>query len=301
MHIPDNFLSVPVWASLDVVTAPAFAIIARRAGKDLGDGSRIPMLGVMGAFVFAAQMINFPVGLGTSGHLVGGALLAYTLGPAAATVAMTAIIAVQALVFQDGGVLALGANVFNMGIAGVLAAWLPFRIWGGGSNRRIAIFVGAFLSVLVSAGLALSELLVSGVRMPGAVVLVSAGLFAVSALLEGAITVAVLGSIEKLNPVWRREPSASGGKMMAAVAIAAVLLVVAGFMLASTAPDGLQRLGSQLGLGGGSAFHAPLADYAVPVLSSIWLKRAAAGLAGLTLVFAACVIAGRLIRRQRSV
>ena len=300
MHIPDNFLSFRIWASLDVVTVPAFAIIARRAGRDLEEGSRIPMLGVMGAFVFAAQMINFPVGLGTSGHLVGGALLAYTLGPAAATVAMTAIIAVQALVFQDGGVLALGANVFNMAIAGVLAAWLPFRIWGGGSRRRIAVFVGAFLSVLVSAALALSELLMSGVRMPGIVVLVSVGLFAMSALLEGGITVAVLGSIEKLNPAWSRKPTASGGKTMAAVAAAAVLLVVAGFMLASTAPDGLQRLGLQLGLGGGSSFHAPLADYAVPALNSVWLKRAAAGLAGLTLVYAACVIAGRVIRRLRS-
>jgi cobalt/nickel transport system permease protein len=300
MHIPDNFLSVPIWASMDVVTVPAFAIIARRASRDLEDGSRIPMLGVMGAFVFAAQMINFPVGLGTSGHLVGGALLAYTLGPAAATVAMTAIIAVQALVFQDGGVLALGANVFNMAIAGVLAAWLPFRIWGGGRQRRIAVFAGAFLSVLVSAALALSELLVSGVRMPGIVVLVSVGLFAVSALLEGGITVAVLGSIEKLNPAWGRKPAASGGKTMAVVAAAAVLLVVAGFMLASTAPDGLQKLGLQLGLGGGPGFHAPLADYAVPALNSVWLKRAAAGLAGLTLVYAACVIAGRVIRRLRS-
>jgi cobalt/nickel transport system permease protein len=300
MHIPDNFLSVRVWASLDVVTVPAFAIIARRASRDLEDGSRIPMLGVMGAFVFAAQMINFPVGLGTSGHLVGGALLAYTLGPAAATVAMTAIIAVQALVFQDGGVLALGANVFNMAIAGVLAAWLPYRVWGGGPRRRTAVFLGAFLSVVVSAALALSELLVSGRRMPGIVVLVSAGLFAVSALLEGAITVAVLGSIEKLNPIWGRKPAASGGRTMAAVAVAAVLLAAVGFMLASTAPDGLQRLGSQLGLGGGSGFHAPLADYAVPVLNSVWLRRAAAGLAGLALVYAACLIAGRVIRRLRS-
>jgi len=75
----------------------------------------------MGAFVFAAQMINFPVGIGTSGHLVGGALLACTLGPAAACVVMSAILAIQALVFQDGGILALGPNVINMAIVGVLA------------------------------------------------------------------------------------------------------------------------------------------------------------------------------------
>src|SRR6266853_1536541 len=162
MHIPDNFLSTPVWVALDAISIPAAGLMVRRAGREMED-TRVPLMGVMGAFVFAAQMINFPVGLGTSSHLVGGALLAYILGPAAATVAMTAI-------------------------------------------------------------------------------------------------VAVLGSIEKLNPTWSRKPAASGGKTMAAVAAAAVLLAVAGFMLASTAPDGLQRLGLQLGLGGGSGFHAPLAD-----------------------------------------
>ena len=99
------------------------------------EDARIPLLGVMGAFVFAAQMINFPVGIGTTGHLVGAALLACTLGPASATVVMSAIIAIQALVFQDGGILALGANLFNMAVMGVLAGYLPYRLWGGGRLR----------------------------------------------------------------------------------------------------------------------------------------------------------------------
>ena len=123
MHIPDNFLSPPVWATLDAVAIPAVGLMVRQAGRQLDD-TRIPLLGVMGAFVFAAQMINFPVGIGTSGHLVGGALLAYTLGPAPAVLVMTVIIAIQAFVFQDGGVLALGANVFNMAVVGVLAGLL---------------------------------------------------------------------------------------------------------------------------------------------------------------------------------
>ena len=84
----------------------------------------------MGAFVFAAQMINFPVGIGTSGHLVGGALLAYTLGPAAACVAMSPILAIQALVFQDGGILARVPTPSTMAIARVLAGWLPFHLSG---------------------------------------------------------------------------------------------------------------------------------------------------------------------------
>src|SRR4051794_41854049 len=123
----------------------------------------------MGAFVFAAQMINFPVGAGTSGHLVGGALLACTLGPAAASVVMTAILAIQALVFQDGGVLALGANVLNMAAVGVLAGYLPYHLLGRGGGRRAAIFPGGALSVLAGGGVAVAGVRLSGGRVPGAV------------------------------------------------------------------------------------------------------------------------------------
>ena len=116
---------------------PPVAIVVRVAQRGFDD-AKVPLLGVMGAFVFAAQMINFPVGSGTSRHLVGGALLACTLGPLAAVVVMTAILAIQALVFQDGGILALAANVMNMAIVGVLAGYLPYHLWGrgGGGARR---------------------------------------------------------------------------------------------------------------------------------------------------------------------
>ena len=131
MHIPDGFLAAPVWVGLDAAAIPAAGFFVRRAQASF-DERRVPLLCVMGAFVFAAQMINFPVGVGTSGHLVGGTLLALTLGPSAATVVMTAILVVQALVFQDGGVTALGANVINMAVAGVWLGYLPVRLAGGG-------------------------------------------------------------------------------------------------------------------------------------------------------------------------
>src|SRR5258708_21704305 len=241
MHIPDNLLSTPVWATLDIVSAAGFGIIARHAGRRVED-SRIPLLGVMGAFVFAAQMINFPVGIGTSAHLVGGALLAYALGPSFAAVTMTAILAVQAFVFQDGGVLALGGNVFNMAIAGVLAAWLPYQLWGRGRLRKAAVLAGAFLSVIVSAVLAMTELIVSGQPIPGTMLLLSVGIFAISGLIEGAITLTVLQALERLNPGWVRKPEGSPRAMLVALAGFAVLLAAAGFLLASTAPDGIQRI-----------------------------------------------------------
>src|SRR5437899_7762671 len=168
MHIPDGFLSTPVWAAIDTAVIPAAGYIRRRA-QGASEGKKVPLLGVMGAFVFAAQMINFPVGGATSGHLVGSALLSYALGPAAASVVMIAILAIQSLVFQDGGILALGANVFNMAIAGVIAGYLPFHLWGSGKGRKAAIFLGGVLSVLVAALLAVSELLLSGIAISATV------------------------------------------------------------------------------------------------------------------------------------
>jgi cobalt/nickel transport system permease protein len=299
MHIPDNFLSTPVWASLDALSIPSVALLTRRAGRELDD-ARIPLLGVMGAFIFAAQMINFPVGIGTSGHLVGGALLACMLGAAPAALVMTAIIAIQAFVFQDGGVLALGANVFNMAIAGVLAGYLPIHLWGRTKFRKQAIFAGAFLSVMASASLALGELLISGIAMPRPVILISLALFAMSALIEGAITVAVVEAIEKLNPGLVQKTQPSSGRAIVAVGAAALLLGVVGFLMASSAPDGIQQIGVQLGLAAKTGFHAPLADYAVGYFESSWLRRASAALAGLLLIYAVCLGAGRWLGRQRS-
>jgi cobalt/nickel transport system permease protein len=208
VHIPDGFLSTPVWAALDAAAAPSVAYLVRRAQRGFDD-ARIPLLGVMGAFVFAAQMINFPVGVGTSSHLVGGALLAYTLGPAPAAVVMTAILGIQALVFQDGGVLAMGANVLNMAVFGVFAGYLPYHLFGGGRWRRTAIFAGGAFSVLVSAALALSELLLSRVPMPAAALGVTLAVFVLSAVLEGAITLAVVQALEAIQPSFVRKPSAA--------------------------------------------------------------------------------------------
>jgi cobalt/nickel transport system permease protein len=300
MHIPDGFLATPVWATLDVAAAPAVGYLARRAQQGL-EQSKVPLLGVMGAFVFAAQMINFPVGIGTSGHLVGAALLAYTLGPAAAGVVLTAILAVQALVFQDGGVLALGANVINMAIAGMLAGYLPMYLWGAGRRRRGAIFLGGFLSVLTSAVLALSELLLSGVAMPAAVLRISLGLFAISALLEGAITLAIVEALEAINPDFVRQPQRSGGRALMGAGLAAIFLAVVGVAFASTHPDGIWRLADMTGIAphAKALFAAPLADYQMGVLPSAWLRKAGAGLAGLGLIYGACVLCGRLLARQR--
>ncbi len=302
MHIPDGFLATPVWAALDAVSIPAVGYLARRAQRDLEE-SRAPLLGVMGAFVFAAQMINFPVGIGTSGHLVGSALLASTLGPSAAAVVMTAILAVQAFIFQDGGILVLGANVFNMAFAGVLAGYLPFHYWSAGRWRRFAVFLGGFLSVLVAALLALAQLLASGVPMPPAILAVSAGLFLVTALLEGAITLAVFQAIERIHPGWIRKPSPAGGRVTASLALAAVMLGTLGVLFASSFPDGLENMAGRLGIAGQARnlFETPLVDYEFRFFQSEWLRKGSAGLIGLTVVYLVCAAMARgLARRKRA-
>lgn len=309
MHIPDNFLSTPVWAGLDAIAIPAVAVVSRQAQKTT-ESNRLPLLGVMGAFVFAAQMINFPVGVGTSGHLVGGTLLACLLGPWAAALVVTAILIVQALVFQDGGVLALGANVVNMALLGVLAGYLPARWLSNTRWKTYGVFMGGTCSVLVSGALALTELLISGIRIPNAVIGVSLGLFAVNALIEGGITVSVLRALERVTPgiaVLGTEhslsPKSRQPRLILTVAVVSVILAAVGALLASSLPDGLEQLARKLEIPYGlhRLFRAPLTDYRIRELGATWLSRATAGIAGLLLIYVACAVGGHLlVRRRRS-
>ncbi|MCC7176649.1 MAG: energy-coupling factor ABC transporter permease [Bryobacterales bacterium] len=302
MHIPDGFLSPAILAATGAASAGGVYWMSRRAQGEIEE-SRAPLLGVMGAFVFAAQMINFPVGAGTTGHLLGGALLAFTLGPAPAVVTMTAILAVQALVFQDGGVLALGANVFNMAIAGVLGGYLLYRLLGGSRSRGIAVFTGASASVMVCAVLALAELRLSGVPMPPALLGVSMGLFAVNAVLEGAVTVGVIQALARLNPGFVKESAAPLRRpVLAAVALAAVFLASVGVWFASEAPDGLESLADKLGIGGRARaiLAAPLPGYDAAWFGNAAVNKAVAGVLGAGLAFAAVLLLGRILFRKKA-
>jgi cobalt/nickel transport system permease protein len=286
VHIPDGFLATPVWATLDVAAAPALWWIARRAQSGLED-ARIPRLGIMGAFVFAAQMIDFPVAAGTTAHLVGGALLAVTLGPFAASAVMAAILAIQALVFQDGGILALGANTINMAILGVLAGYAPFHYFGSGRWRRAAVFAGGAISVLVSAAMALSELRLSGV--PPRILGASIAVFSIAAVLEGAITVGVLEALESIQPGFVRKPEPARRRSFAlgAAGVAAILLATVGVQFAAAGPDGIEKIARDAGLA-----------YKAASSGTGWPAKAAAGFAGLLLIYAVCVVAAKAARRR---
>lgn len=299
MHIPDGFLSPPVWATLDAIAVPSVALMARRAKQQIGE-SNIPLLGVMGAFVFAAQMINFPVGLGTSAHLVGGALLAIVLGPAAASIVMTSILAIQALVFQDGGTVVLGANVMNMAVVGVLAGWIPYRILSA-RTRTLSMFVAGFASVIVSATLALAELLASGVRMPAAGFWASVAVFVINAVIEGVITAAAVQAIERLHPQWVRRPAGIRSPVFVSVAALALLLAGVGVLIASQAPDGIEQIGKQTGLTAFTkSFTSPLAGYQMHGVDALWLRRVLGGLAGVVIVYLMVLVVGCVVARRQT-
>src|SRR5512135_543607 len=134
MHIPDGFLSLLISAFCWILTIALDGIAIARTNKSLGE-RQVPLMGIMAAFIFAAQMINFPMAGGTSGHLLGGALAAITLGPWGGMLAMASVIIVQGLLFQDGGLLVMGGNILNMGLLTVVVGYGLYRSAAGRSRR----------------------------------------------------------------------------------------------------------------------------------------------------------------------
>jgi cobalt/nickel transport system permease protein len=204
MHIPDGFVNTGTAAATWVASAGGLGYAVRRVNRDLAE-RQVPLMGVTAAFVFAAQMMNFTVAGGTSGHLLGGALAAILLGPWAGMLVLTAVLAVQSLLFQGGGLIALGANIFNMAIVGVLAGWLVYRglqrLLGNRTWATMASgFAAAWLSVVIASLVAAVELALSGtsawvVALPAMGIvhmLIGVG--------EGLITVAVLAFLRATRP-----------------------------------------------------------------------------------------------------
>jgi cobalt/nickel transport system permease protein len=296
MHIPDGILSAPILATFGAASALSIVYSAKKAEAST-EPRRIPLLGVLGAFVFAAQMVNFPVGPGASGHLLGGALLAATLGPWAASITMTAILLVQALAFQDGGVLALTANVFNMAIVGVWLAWIPFRALSKSGHRRLGLFLGSLLSVLVSAVLALAQISISSGVIGQGLWIFCLGLFTITGAIEGAITLAAWGAIERLQGRPQTETDSSRWWLIGAT----VIVMLVGVFFASSAPDVLEYFGKQAGIEAPpSSFPALMPDYEWARFDSESLRKTAAGLAGLIFVYGLSLLITKLAPRKQA-
>ncbi len=209
MHIPDGFLSPPVWGALDVVSGSFLVFGLRQVGRHVEEKT-IPLMGVLSAFVFAAQMVNLPIGGGVSGHFLGGALVGILLGPWSGLVIMSVVLVVQCFLFQDGGLAALGANIFNMGILGSFAAYWLARGLRGVMRRPRGQFWSGFLAAWIT--IVLSVLSCASFMSESQVVpwsfsfLVLGGAHVLLGLLEGVVTGTILMSLTKVRPDLLNRP-----------------------------------------------------------------------------------------------
>jgi cobalt/nickel transport system permease protein len=201
MHIPDGFLSNDVALACWVPTVAVLAVAVRRTNGRL-DERRIPLLGVTAAFVFAAQMLNFPVAGGTSGHFLGAALAAILLGPWLACLTLAVVLGVQAFVFADGGVTALGANILNMGVIGALAVGGMMHFARTLAPKAILPItaIGAWLAVMLGATATSLELAISGTVPLGTVLPAMLATHAVIGVGEAIITVAAVSAVLSTRP-----------------------------------------------------------------------------------------------------
>lgn len=202
MHIPDGFLSPPVFLSAWLAAVVAVSYALKKTRQTLKD-KMIPLMGVMAAFIFAAQTINFPVLGGTSGHLLGGLLAAVTVGPYPACIILTLVLAVQCFIFQDGGLTALGANIFNMAAVGTVFSYylyLAFKKIFPGKNPLTAVFIGSWCSVVMTSTFCALELAVSGTSPVNIVLPAMLFVHIFIGIAEGIITASVLGFLLKVRP-----------------------------------------------------------------------------------------------------
>jgi cobalt/nickel transport system permease protein len=204
MHAADRFLSVPVAIVFWIITTVVIGVAVQRTNRNLDERS-VPLMGVMAAFIFAAQMFNFQVAGGTSGHLLGGVLAAVLLGPWAATLVMACVIAVQALVFSDGGLVVMGANIFNMAIIGTLGGFALYRLlcglFGSEDRGRIPAAAIAGWASVVAGAIAMSlELIVSGTSPAEVVLPAMLGVHIFIGAGEALVTAAALAFIATARP-----------------------------------------------------------------------------------------------------
>ncbi len=304
LHIPDGFLSIFISIFFWFLTILFVGLALRRSQKEL-DERQVPLMGVMAAFIFAAQLINFPVAGGTSGHLLGGALAAITLGPWAGILVMTCVVALQALLFQDGGLLVMGANIFNMGILTTLVGYSLYRlVIHKKNNIRLAVAgIAAFLGVLAAALMTAFQLWLSGTSPAQIVFPAMIGIHSLIGVGEALITVATLGFIYKVRPTIlstkKIEDREQGGWASSGIAIAIIVIFLS--PIASTNPDGLEKVATDLGfieLSQTSIIEI-FPNYIVPILGEGNFSGILAGSLGLLITAGTAFLIGQFLKKRK--
>ncbi|OKK16744.1 cobalt ABC transporter permease [Streptomyces sp. CB00455] len=338
MHVPDGFINAPVSVAAGAVAAAAVAVSLRGARREL-DERTAPLAGLVAAFIFAVQMLNFPVAAGTSGHLLGGALAAILVGPYTGVLCVSVVLLMQGILFADGGLTALGVNITVMGVVTVVLSYAVFRGLLGVLPRTrrsvtAAAFAGALLSVPGAATAFTAIYAIGGTTEVsiGKVFTAMVGVHVLIGLGEAAITAATVGAVIAVRPdlVHGARALAAplklrvGGELVDAPAAPAAApaaarstrtvwatglvtaLVLAGFVsfYASASPDGLEKVAADKGIDRKAEEHAaagsPLADYGVKDVDDARLSGGLAGVIGV----GATVVVGTgvfgVVRRRRS-
>ncbi|MFE3903402.1 energy-coupling factor ABC transporter permease [Streptomyces sp. NPDC059153] len=338
MHVPDGFINAPVSAVAGVVAAGAVAVSLRGARREL-DERTAPLAGLVAAFIFAVQMLNFPVAAGTSGHLLGGALAAILVGPYTGVLCISVVLLMQGILFADGGLTALGVNVLDMGITTTVVAYALFRgLLGVLPRTRRSVTAASFVAALVSVPAAAcvftliywiggtTDIPIGKVftAMVGVHVLIGIGEAVITALTVGAV-VAVRPDLvhgargltaplklrvdgELVDAPARQSVAPVAARSTRGIRITGLVtaLVLAGFVsfYASASPDGLEKVAADQGIDKKTEEHAakdsPLADYGVKDVSD---ARISGGLAGVIGVGATILVGSGVfyvVRRRRT-
>ncbi|MFD6227412.1 energy-coupling factor ABC transporter permease [Streptomyces sp. NPDC060232] len=339
MHVPDGFINAPVSVAAGVAAAAAVAVSLRGARREL-DERTAPLAGLVAAFIFAVQMLNFPVAAGTSGHLLGGALAAILVGPYTGVLCVSVVLLMQGILFADGGLTALGVNITVMGVVTVVTAHLLFRglLRALPPTRRsvtAAGFVAALLSVPAAAAAFTAVYAVGGTTdvSLGKVLTAMVGVHVLIGIGEALITAATVGAVIAVRPdlvhgarglttplklrvdgalvdapAATAPATASGAGSAKKVWVTGLVtaLVLAGFVsfYASAAPDGLEKVAADKGIDEKAEEHAaagsPLADYGVKDVDDPRLSGGLAGVIGVGVTVVAGTGIFWAVRRRRT-
>jgi len=293
VHIPDGFLDAKTCATTFALAGGGLALALRKVRENWHERAA-PLHGVLAAFIFVGQLVNFPVVGGTSGHLFGGILAAVFLGPYGAALIVSLVLIVQCFLFQDGGVMALGANLLNMSFVGVFGGYAAYKCCRcfarGKTGLLFAIAVASWTSINLAASACSFELAVSHqlpfLRIAAPMLVVHA----IVGLAEAAITLGIVSSVLRLRPELLECPQPRSPRLQVRWGLGiAFALVLCLLPFASALPEMLDKLAVQLDLttGDSKLFDAPFANYIVPGIEMSWaslLLAAMIGSAGVLLI-----------------
>lgn len=323
MHMPDGYINLATSVAGGVAAAGAVGASLKQTGKELSD-RQIPLAGLVAAFVFAVQMLNFPVAAGTSGHLMGGAMAAILLGPWMGILVVSVVVIVQALLFADGGIVVMGLNVLNMAVLTAFVGWVVFRVLMKVLPKTTGAAVGAsmiaaWVSVLAASfGFVIQYALGGEGGAPlGTVFGAMTGVHSLIGIGEGIISAVAVGAVLAARPDLVRGTTDLGlekssvtpsGRAITGLAVAglavAILLVFFVAPIASGDPNGLEKVAMDAGFADAGQDHpigGPLADYGVSGVESERVGTMIAGTVGVALTFVVGFGLISLLRRRRTV